>query len=421
MLLFYVNLVFIVALNPYIRFLQLPFGEVDPSSALLTFPVSIYLIITKRIAKKLQFLYPLIVIIIIYSFAWSPLFNSDTDLINYITSLGILLPPISVIIFFNCYKDLISPIVLNITTFLWFITAFAQQFVPMLVPNDLLSLLISRFSSTVIDDVRGVQSLATEPSSVTYPIILFAFLSIFFYRQEKINLRNLYLNILMIGCVALLSRSFVLFSNLFLLLIFYGLLKLKINFFNPILIIKTFISLVIPLSLSVLTIVLISFLLNYFSPENRVTDFLNTVYDNELFSVQNPIEMIAIIAANLGDLRLIQFLTSYNCLKLFPLGAGVGSFENTFLISWDDIFSGFNNLRTVSRSNSYGGHVASELGFPGFIALLYFHWMYWKVSIRQYEHKIPMYKILAYLMGLSWLYFNSIASIAIPWLMLIFI
>ncbi|MCM0593367.1 MAG: hypothetical protein KA716_25505 [Gloeotrichia echinulata DEX184] len=421
MLFLYINLVFLIALNPYIRFLQLPFGEVDPTAALLSFPASVYLISNKSIPGRLKYLYPLFLIIFIYAFAASPLFNNETDLINYITSVGILLPPLSLLVFFECYKNLIAPIILNITIILWFLTAAAQQFVPFIVPNELLSLLISRFSSTVIDDVRGVQSLATEPSSVTYPIILFAFLSIFFYRQDKIKTKNLYLNLFMIVCVAVLSRAFILFSNLFLLLIFYGWLKMEINLFNPIFIFRAFISLIFPVSVSVIIIGSVLFLLNYFSPENRVSDFLNTVYDNDLLAVQNPIEMTAIIASNLGDLRLIQFLTSYNCLKLFPLGAGIGSFENTFLISWDDLFGNFNDLRTVSRSNSYGGHVASELGFPGLLALLYFHWMFWAVSVRKYTNKIPIYKTLAYMLGLSWLYFNSIASIAIPWLMLIFI
>jgi hypothetical protein len=184
---------------------------------------------------------------------------------------------------------------------------------------------------------------------------------------------------------------------------------------------RNFIHLLFPLSALLIIIGSVLFLLNYFLPENRGSDFLNTVYDNDLLSMHNPIEMTAIIASNLGDLRLIQFLTSYNCLKLFPLGAGIGSFENSFLISWDDLFGNFNNLRTVSRSNSYGGHVASELGFPGLLSLLYFHWMFWTVSIRNYTNKVSVYKTLAYMLGLSWLYFNSIASIAIPWLMLIFI
>ena len=421
MLFLYVNLVFFTALNPYIRFLQLPFGEVDPTSALLSLPASVYLISTKSIPERLKYLYPLFFIIFIYTLAASPLFNNDTYLIDYITSVGILLPPLSLLVFFECYKNLIAPSVLNITIIPWFLTAAAQQFVPFIVPNGLLSLLISRFSSTAIDSVRGVQSLATEPSSVTYPIILFAFLSIFFYRQDKIKPKNLYLNLLMIVCVVVFSRSFILISNLFLLLIFYGFLKLKINLFNPLLFFRNFIHLLFPLSALLIIIGSVLFLLNYFLPENRGSDFLNTVYDNDLLSMHNPIEMTAIIASNLGDLRLIQFLTSYNCLKLFPLGAGIGSFENSFLISWDDLFGNFNNLRTVSRSNSYGGHVASELGFPGLLSLLYFHWMFWTVSIRNYTNKVSVYKTLAYMLGLSWLYFNSIASIAIPWLMLIFI
>lgn len=420
MLSIYINIVFFIALNPYIRFLQLPFGEVDPSAALLSLPASIYLIITKNVPARLKYIYPLITVIFIYAVIASPLFNNDIDIINYATSVGILLPPLSVLIFFEGHKNLISPIILNLTIGLWFLTAFAQQFLPFLVPNELLSLLISRFSSSAIDDVRGVQSLATEPSSVTYPIIFFAFLSVFLFRQDKIKIKNLYLNLLMIACIALLSRSFVFFSNFFLILLIYTLLKLKINLVNPLLIFRNVLSLIVPLSFSIAVVSSAIFSLNYFFPENRVSDFLNTVYDNELLS-HNPIEITAVIAGNLGDLRLIQFLTSYNCLKLFPIGAGIGNFENTFLISWDDIFGNFNNLRTVSRSNSYGGHVASELGFPGFLALLYFHWMFWTVSIRKYTNKVSIYKALAYIVGLSWLYFNSIASIAIPWLMLIFI
>ncbi|QSV54948.1 MAG: hypothetical protein HEP80_14735 [Dolichospermum sp. UKL201] len=126
MLFLYVNLVFFTALNPYIRFLQLPFGEVDPTSALLSLPASVYLISTKSIPERLKYLYPLFFIIFIYTLAASPLFNNDTYLIDYITSVGILLPPLSLLVFFECYKNLIAPSVLNITIILWFLTAAAS-------------------------------------------------------------------------------------------------------------------------------------------------------------------------------------------------------------------------------------------------------------------------------------------------------
>jgi len=259
--------------------------------------------------------------------------------------------------------------------------------------------------------VRGVQALATEPSAVTYPVIFFAFFSIYLFQSQKISRKNIILNLLMIVSLVFLSRSFVFIANVVLGLVLYVALNLKTGTnkyqdFPK----KIAVSLLI-VFVGILTVLAIGFIF----PQNRVGDFLAVVIDNDLLS-NNPLMMIVVIAGKLGDLRLVQFMAAYNCLSLFPLGSGVGGFETSFAASWESLFEGF-VLREVARANSYGGHVASELGIPGLIAIMLLHWYYWRNSIGL--KKIPVYKVTSFFMGLSWIYFSSIASLSIPWLMLV--
>ena len=63
----YVNIVFFILLNPFLRFLQLPVGEMDPLGLLLTLPLTTYILIAGKLKKKFLCIYILIFIVLIYS------------------------------------------------------------------------------------------------------------------------------------------------------------------------------------------------------------------------------------------------------------------------------------------------------------------------------------------------------------------
>lgn len=224
----YVNTVFFLLLNPFLRFLQLPIGEIDPLGSILSLPVAMYLVLSGKIKARLFCVYVFIFLVLVYALS-EIIFNiGDLNFYRFLFSLCLVILPLSSFIFLDTYKNFFSNKLFNLNLYLWTLVAIVQVLFPWIrIP--ILDQLLSRgvLSAENILSGRGVQSMAVEPAAATYFIVFSIFYSIHLFKSDKITKSNLYVNLTALLALILLTRSATLLTNLLIIILIYYFTKLK--------------------------------------------------------------------------------------------------------------------------------------------------------------------------------------------------
>lgn len=412
----YTNITFFIALNPFLRFMQLPFGEVDPLASILVLPVVVLLIMESKIRRTSSNIYFLLILVLVYSiFEIIRLDSYELDYTKYMFSLGIVLNPIIYFIFFTHYKDFISTFTFNFNIYLWTVVGIIQT----LLPSYKIPVLDSLLSRGVLSyenllSGRGVQSLSVEPAAVTYLIIFSIFYSISLLEESKISKRNFLLNIGCMSLLILLTRSATVATNLIAVFIIYYLLNFR--FPNRVAMVKIISSIALLAAVVLLFFVLVFPFLESLEG-NRVFDTYKFLVDYD-FGGQNFLQFVMSFTQGLDGGRLASAVASLGTLITYPFGGGITGYETSFRSSWENLYGSELILKdTAARGSTYAGHIMTIMGIPGVLVLLLFHYYLWRSQVRE-RVDIPKYKIVSFFMGLFWIYVSSIPSLAIPWMIL---
>jgi hypothetical protein len=407
-----VNIVFFILLNPFLRFLQLPVGEMDPLGLLLTLPLTTYILMAGKLRKKFFYIYILIFTVLIYSLR-EIIISNRFELFRFLFSLALIILPISCFIFADSYKNLFSKKVFNLNLYLWTVVAIVQTIFPSFkIP--ILQQLLSRGVLSVenLQSGRGVQAMAVEPAAATYFIVFSFFYSIHLFKSSKLSKNRLYTNFFCLAILSLLTRSGTLFINIMLALsVFYFFSYIRNLKLSKARLRRFFMSLVFSLILfSILIIYVFPSL-----PSGRFNDVIS-FYTNYNFS--NSYNFIIDFTNQLDGGRLASTVASYNILRIHPFGLGISGYEEAFRDSWFDLYGNSLYLKDGgARGANYVTHLISAIGILGLILIIWAHYFFIKNNLK-IQNSFPSYKVVSYSMGIFWLYLSSIPTLPMPWLLL---
>ena len=398
-----INTVFFLLLNPFLRFLQLPIGEIDPLGSILTLPFATDLILRRKVKTRLSYVYVLIFLILVYALFEITLNFGDLNLYHFLFSLSLIILPLSSFIFVDYYKNLFSTRLFNLNLYLWTAIATIQVSFPYFkipILNELLSRGV--LSDENLSSGRGVQSMAVEPAAVTYFIVFFIFYSIHLFKSDRITKSKLYVNLFASLALIFFTRSATLLTNLLLILLIYCLTKLKQSAFVTSILLLT----VLPLVVFVLSLI-----------GGRFNDF-TVFFSSYDFSSSSLDYFIVDFTQKLDGGRLASSLASYNTLRMSPLGLGISNYEENFRNSWIDLYGSDLYLRdSASRASTYAGHIMTTMGIPGITSLILVHCFFFLRSVNSSEN-LPEYKIISFCLAIFWIYLSSIVTLPIPWIIL---
>ena len=346
------NLIFILALFPYISVFHLPF-EIQPYALILASLFSLFLIYEDKftIPKPLKVL-GLFFFIALLSFLYLILINNFDILIGIRSLAGYLSIFSFSLVGYKTFIYIKSEFYKN-AVFIWLLGTLSQLILGVMS--------VSLFISVIrTDSSRGVTSFATEPAFYATICISFLILNEFFYLKKKYGIKTY------VGLFILLLLQIILsYSGVgIMLLILFGLAKM----FEFLFIKNEKINKILSVSFVILIILSIFLFLNNRTLENkRAGDILKKSVSDPISLIQNDY--------SISNRLMNPVLGIYGGLvEEKGFGFGVGSKQKDLAPDW---LSKIRGSETKFGGKIEGGLVQSiyELGFIGVILIFTVFWI----------------------------------------------
>jgi hypothetical protein len=217
------NLVLVLSLFPFFRFIEIGGSEVQPTAALAATAFIAAFGVRRR---ALICMGPLLYVLAAYTAAGLMLVDfTGVGPLRVIASALSAVAPLLVFLALYGRLDLLAPNVVVVSAVVWCAVGLAQQFAPRLLETTgidaVLGALIPRFSTSNLYGAtgRGVQMLSPEPALAATSIMSMVALLLWWFFGRRITIAQALTAGSMLALCILLNRSATLFANLLLLCI----------------------------------------------------------------------------------------------------------------------------------------------------------------------------------------------------------
>jgi hypothetical protein len=419
-----INLIFLLNLFPFFKFIPFINAEVQPVSGLIG---AMFLLIFRQTAASRYYRWAMPYFFVLGSYSLMGLalvHYGEVELGRSIESLAIFLSPLFTFLALLQNLNLVSVGVFRFGFYAWAVISFCQQFFPAVLNatgiSFILTVLIPRFSSESLAAWnRGVVAFAPEPSYGAHIILLMFAFGIFLYRQDKIGKPEFGVLSLLTLMMVYTNQSATMGFILAIFGIFYG-------FFECLKGGKAVVRMVSIVG-SLFFLMFLGF--SYF-PEMRnirLFEVFAQLFES-LSGSAGDFDSVAFTNAQ-GSSRTISVKVGYsNLIQTHGFGSGMGGWGSHFLdamentgISVGDVSFFRDTLKNQVvniKPYAYGAIAAFDLGIFGLGTLSLF-FVRLLITRFQQSSRISAFSLTCFVSALVGIYYNSPSSLPVYWIFIL--
>lgn len=403
-----INLIFFLTLFPYFKYIPFIDAEVQPMGAAVA--VLYFIVFNRKLRIQPEYLlYFWVLTAYLLISLLLPIFIEGHTYAAVIESISVLLAPLFIFMVFRNNMHLLSTKLLMVSMTAWAVLGTIQTYTPFILEvtkiNLLMNFVISRWNGQSLSNIdRGATMFSSEPSYAAYSILFMFIMAIFFRRQQRITRKQMIYSFFLFLWMVTLNKSGTLLVLTFIFALPYILkwaLSVRYMFITIPLIILGFIFVPdmyrtgeLPRSVLILTSLLSSF------TEGTIGLSYLLEYSQQF-----------------GSLRLKAMIVGYyNIFLTHGLGSGLGSWSYLFPQSMMEF--GFSQREAgIAKPFSYVSLVAYDMGIAGVISVSL---VYLKIiALKLKSGRLSVFSISCLILSLFSLYFSSLTSLPIFWLVLL--